>query len=589
MQSETSRTVGGDGVPDGVLVERTRRGVESMEVIGEAAPARASVERLKDRIVGAAKEGWNKVRMRLQGRRLKREGDAFVVEEKRAGKGEEEKSVEEMMTEMLEEGEGGIVVMEEEEDRMSDTLSRASDETKKVKTGFDFLEDMKDDTVDEDLERTRRSDRKRKRQEDMTEVRIGMDGTAGWEWREKEGREDKRWRREVSEVTEDGLEGECIREVKTEKIPLPDTYRLGLDGRGKKLNNSGRPKNNFGANKEPLFPGGKNGRQESRNWIANFTKSGCLGCRDSQGKVTHKSRSGDPVILVIGDEATPTVVGYTEAGSVKDTCAWILKKEHLGLDEVSGMLKRINNEKKMFDRQRGKRIHEFFISMGSKILVGSYVHLRRDGLEGYIESFNEMVNEVYGVTGDIGIEVLPFVPVVFDGIDDVGKELIRGVQEWVKWIGEKSGRTEFEKLSETGGREMYSDGEGTLFFWRPAFLIQHGRQGGLDTLLARGNKLTLLKGERRESRFGKALPAKEIERMSDNSAERKGEQEETDEDARERESFERGISVEGEFAFTKAVGEFCRKAVGGGGALQGELPLQSQGSDGAEGKDEGCE
>ncbi len=27
-----------------------------------------------------------------------------------------------------------------------------------------------------------------------------------------------------------------------------------------------------------------------------------------------------------------------------------------------------------------------------------------------------------------------------------------------------------------------------------------------------------------------------------------------------RESFERGISVEGDFAFTKAVGNFCKKA-----------------------------
>jgi hypothetical protein len=107
----------------------------------------------------------------------------------------------------------------------------------------------------------------------------------------------------------------------------------------------------------------------------------------------------------------------------------VLKKEHLGLDEVGGMLRKINNEKRAFDRQRGKRVHEFFIPMGSKIVVGSYVHLRREGLEGYIESFNGMVSEVFGVTGDIGIEVLPFVPVIFDGIDDVGRELIEGVKD----------------------------------------------------------------------------------------------------------------------------------------------------------------
>ncbi len=43
------------------------------------------------------------------------------------------------------------------------------------------------------------------------------------------------------------------------------------------------------------------------------------------------------------------------------------------------------------------------------------MHLRREGLEGYIENFNAMVSEVFGVTGDIGIEVLRFVPVVFEG------------------------------------------------------------------------------------------------------------------------------------------------------------------------------
>jgi hypothetical protein len=41
--------------------------------------------------------------------------------------------------------------------------------------------------------------------------------------------------------------------------------------------------------------------------------------------------------------------------------------------------------------------------MGSKIMVGSYVHLRREGLEGYIESFNGMVSEVFGVTGDMSL------------------------------------------------------------------------------------------------------------------------------------------------------------------------------------------
>ncbi len=60
---------------------------------------------------------------------------------------------------------------------------------------------------------------------------------------------------------------------------------------------------------------------------------------------------------------------------------------------------------------------------------------------------------------------------------------------------------------------------GNLYFWRPSFLILHRRQGGLDTLLARGNRLTLMKGERRESRFERAMPVRDCT----NERERKGE------------------------------------------------------------------
>jgi hypothetical protein len=87
------------------------------------------------------------------------------------------------------------------------------------------------------------------------------------------------------------------------------------------------------------------------------------------------------VLLVVGDEATPLAVGYPKKGGV-DSCAWILKKEHLALEEVAGLLRKINEDKRDFDKGRGKRIHDFFIPPGSKILVSSYVHLRREGLTG---------------------------------------------------------------------------------------------------------------------------------------------------------------------------------------------------------------
>ncbi len=63
-----------------VGVEKTRRGVEAMEVV-EGASFKASSVRIKERIIAVAREGWAKIRMRLQGRGLKREGSELVVED----------------------------------------------------------------------------------------------------------------------------------------------------------------------------------------------------------------------------------------------------------------------------------------------------------------------------------------------------------------------------------------------------------------------------------------------------------------------------------------------------------------------------
>ncbi len=116
-------------------------------------------------------------------------------------------------------------------------------------------------------------------------------------------------------------------------------------------------------------------------------------CRDESGKSNHKGRDGKPCVLVIGDEAVPSVVGYTGSGGGESSCGWVFKKEHLSLNEVAGILRRLNEEKKEADRAGGRREHEFFIPNGSKIMVGSYVHLRREGLEGYVAG---------GVQGDWG-------------------------------------------------------------------------------------------------------------------------------------------------------------------------------------------
>jgi hypothetical protein len=260
------------------------------------------------------------------------------------------------------------------------------------------------------------------------------------------------------------------------------------------------------------------------------------------------------VILVVGDEAVPTVIGYTPVGAEETSCAWVLKKEHLGLDEVPTLLNRINLDKRRADKERGLREHEFFVPNGSKILVVSYMHLRRAGLDGYVSDFDDMVKNMMSVTGDCGIEILPVVLVVYEGLDQVGRELISGLQEWIKWVGEKSGRNRIVELAGTGGREH--DNVVTMTqIWKPSFLMMHEKQQGVKKLGTRGNTLTMLRGERVEWKLDGALPAREIKIMM---AQGKGD-DETEQDRRA--SFDQGVSVIGEFAFTQEIGRFCRESV----------------------------
>jgi hypothetical protein len=174
--------------------------------------------------------------------------------------------------------------------------------------------------------------------------------TRGWDEREKEGKGEERWvmgRREWR-VDEDGKGGGEY--VVREKIPLPENFRLGLEQKGMDVNHSGRANNGFGKTGKPLFPG--EGRGEGRNWIATFNSAGCMGCKKG-GVSVHKGRTGAPVILIVGYEAVPMTVGVTKKGG-EEVCMWVLKKEHLGLNEVVKMLRGINEEKREYNRARGK-------------------------------------------------------------------------------------------------------------------------------------------------------------------------------------------------------------------------------------------
>ncbi len=236
--------------------------------------------------------------------------------------------------------------------------------------GFDFLEGIPDDEKVKELEDKKGECKKRKRGSELAGRRVEIGETTGWRIREEESRNSEKWKREVGtwKLNESGLSEKRKEEL---KIPLPENYRLGLDGRIGFLNHSGKFKNNFGLNKGALFPGGEDGKREGKNWLASFTKSGCVACRNDKGGNNHKGREGAPVVLLVGDEAVPSVIGHTGEESKAAECAWVLKMEHPALEEVAVILDKVNREKRDADKKRGKRVHEFFVPNGSKILVSA--------------------------------------------------------------------------------------------------------------------------------------------------------------------------------------------------------------------------
>jgi hypothetical protein len=77
------------------MVERTRRGVEAMEVVNkETASKASSSDNIRERISVVARDGWNKIKAKLKGRWLRRDGDGLVVEERGVETGESAKGLE---------------------------------------------------------------------------------------------------------------------------------------------------------------------------------------------------------------------------------------------------------------------------------------------------------------------------------------------------------------------------------------------------------------------------------------------------------------------------------------------------------------
>jgi hypothetical protein len=248
------------------------------------------------------------------------------------------------------------------------------------------------------------------------------------------------------------------------------------------------------------------------------------------------------------------VCGYTKPGE-ESGCAWVFRKEFLGLDEVGEILRKLDMEKKGWDVDSKKRTHEFFIPNGSKILVSSYSQLRRDGVEKYVGDFNQMVREVFRVTGDVGIEVLPYVPVVMENMDRKGRECITGLVDWVEWVGRQKGRESIRELSKTGGSERGDERVEVSYVRQFASMKNRMWVAGLEgDWRGRGNRLDLEKGNRVEVELRMVEPPKGIGRLMRNEGR------DTEEERVGRESVEHGISVEGEFAFASAIANFTRKA-----------------------------
>ncbi len=112
--------------------------------------------------------------------------------------------------------------------------------------------------------------------------------------------------------------------------------------------------------------------------------------------------------------------------------------------------------------------------------------------------------------------------------------------------GARAGGTEWEK------------GSWKLETYKPGFLNLQAKQGGGNVEWKdRRNCLTFVREDRREVRLGMVRLSRELGKLVE--AEEGGET--VRREKGKRESFNKRVSVDVEYAFKKAIGEFCREAV----------------------------
>jgi hypothetical protein len=211
-------------------------------------------------MAGKARNGWEKVKKMVEGKRVIRKeidsGTVLIVE--KTGKVEEELS---MRMEWDEEEMGGTVEIEEvsevdeDDGRRGKEGSLGSGEAWGRSSIFRFLDNVEVEERDRELDDKVEEGRKRKRTDEKKDRKKRLEGLPGWERRSKSVREDEKWKRKVVKWEKDG-QGKSVREVENETIPLLERFDLKKESKGMEMNNAGRLKNNFGTNREALFPGG---------------------------------------------------------------------------------------------------------------------------------------------------------------------------------------------------------------------------------------------------------------------------------------------------------------------------------------------
>jgi hypothetical protein len=261
-------------------VEETRRRVEKMAV--EENEQAGGILR---NMAGRAKEGWEKMRRMLEGKRLVWKGNSgkiVAVTKERDGMEDKDMNMEDEM-------DGGTLEIEREEggEEMGiggDGVSIRSRDADSVSVDLGFLDGIDFDERDKELDEREGESRKRKSSGDEDKkTKLGLGGLPGWERRSKAVKDSERWTRKTVRVERDE-DGKEKRVERHEKVPLPESFELGRESKGMEMNNSGRLKNNFGLNKEALFPVNSGMKSEKRNWIASFMKTGCVSCRDESGR-----------------------------------------------------------------------------------------------------------------------------------------------------------------------------------------------------------------------------------------------------------------------------------------------------------------